>query len=261
MRALRQLQQDFQQYLLRGDAGPVSAQVIGSERVPITTRLGIYGGAYVGRLVEALVSNYPALHSLMGEADFHALGEAYVRAHDSQSFSIRYYGDALADFLSQVPQYAEVPVLGELARWEWAMSCAFDAADAPALDAAVLQAIDADDWARLRFAWHPSVSRLDLNWNVPQLWRALSDEEEPPQLSYTEDGAPWVLWRQQLTTYFRSLAQPEGAALDAARNGATFGALCELVCVHAGAEAAPARAATLLRGWVEGGLISGVQLD
>ena len=69
------------------------------------------------------------LAKLLGEADFAALAAAYIAAHDSPYFSIRYYGDALAKFLATREDYAAAPVLAELAQWEWAMTAVFDAAD------------------------------------------------------------------------------------------------------------------------------------
>jgi hypothetical protein len=257
--ALSQLQGDFQQYLLRGDAGALAPQVIGSARVPIATRLAIYGDAYVGRLADALGSNFPALASLMGEEDFRTLAEAYIRAHDSPFFSIRYYGDALVAFLAAEAPYAEVPVLAELARWEWCMRGVFDAADADSLDAAALKEIAPEHWALLRLQWHPSVARLDLNWNVPQLWQAVTGETAQPELAYSARPEPWLLWRQGLTTYFRSLTPAEQTLLDAARAGAPFGELCELLCAEVGAASAPAQAAALLRAWVDAGLITGAR--
>jgi len=254
MSTLARTQEDFQNYLLRGDA-VVEQHVVGTARVPVATRLAIYGGAYRSRLADALAANFPALATLLGEADFHTLAGEYVRAHDSPYFSIRYYGDALAQFLTTRENYAAAPVLAELARWEWAMSGVFDAADAAPLAHEKLARLPPQQWAQLRFTFHPSVQRLTLWWNVPQLWRALTDDTERPAASLTAEPVEWLLWRQELSTYFRSLPQTEAAALDGALRGWPFGELCELLCEKLGDPAAPAQAATLLRGWVASGLI------
>ena len=254
MTSLALIQSDFQDYLLRG-SGTVSAHVLGTARVPVETRLGIYAGAYGSRLVDALRSNYPALAVLLGEADFEALGAEYVRTHDSPFFSIRNYGEALPEFLAQQATYAEVPLLAELARWEWALGAVFDAADATPLTAAALARIPPADWAQLSFEWHPSVRRIALAWNVPQLWQALTRGGERPELALLPEPIEWLAWRQELRTYFRSLSASEAAALDAARAGDSFGALCERLQAGLGERAAPAQAATLLRGWVDAGLI------
>ena len=251
---LARVQRDFQQYLLRGDTA-VEAHVVGTARVPVSTRLGVYAGAYRSRLAEALAHNYPALARLLGEADFHALAAEYVAAHDSPFFSIRYYGDALPQLLATREHYAAAPVLAELAQWEWAMAGAFDAADATPLGPEALARVAPQRWARLRFGWHASVQRLTLWWNVPQLWQALTDEGERPPASLAAAPLPWLLWRSELTTYFRSLSKTEAAVLDAARSGWPFGELCALLCEELDESEAPAQAAALLRGWIGSGLI------
>ena len=123
---------------------------------------------------------FPALAQLLGEADFHALAAEYVRTHDSPYFSIRYYGEALPQFLAAHENYAAAPVLAELAGWEWTMTGVFDAADAAPLTHAALSRVAPQQWARLRFTWHPSVRRLALSWNAPQIWQALTEDRERP---------------------------------------------------------------------------------
>jgi hypothetical protein len=254
MSGLAQLQQQFQDYLLRGD-GAVVARVVGTARVPVDTRLGIYAGAYRSRLAEALATNYPVLARLLGEADFGALAREYIAAHDSPFYSIRYYGHELAGFLATREHYAAAPVLAELAQWEWAMSSVFDAADATPLGPEDLARIPPLEWAQLRLRWHPSVQRLTLWWNVPPLWKALSEDGERPEMTLGATPAEWLLWRENLTTYFRSLGKAEASVLDAARNGWPFGELCALLCEELGESEAPAQAAALLRTWIAAGLI------
>jgi hypothetical protein len=131
----------------------------------------------------------------------------------------------------------------------------FDAADAAPLEAAALARVAPGEWAGLRFTLHPSVRRLALEWNAPQLWKALTDGEERPELRVVAEPVEWLLWRQDLKSYFRSLEPTEALVLDAARAGATFGELCERLAAVHGAERAPGEAATLLAGWVAAGLL------
>jgi len=254
---LASVQGEFQEYLLRG-ARAIEERVLGSARVPVATRLGIYAGAYGSRLIDALGSNYPALAALLGEDDFRTLGARYVQTHDSPYFSIRCYGEALAEFLAHDAAYADVPLLAELARWEWALSEVFDAADAVPLAPQALAQVAPADWAQLRFTLHPSVRRLALRWNAPQLWKSLTEGSERPELQVLPEPLEWLAWRRDLRTWFRSLEPVEAAALDAARAGAAFGELCELLAEVRGAAAAPAAAAALLNGWLTGGLVVAV---
>jgi hypothetical protein len=254
MSDLAAIQDDFQAYLLRGSQA-IAGRVAGSTTVPVAVRLGIYGGAYGSRLSDALQANYAALAKLLDE-DFPALAHEYVRSHDSPFFSIRYYGDQLARFLAAEEKYSGAPILAELASWEWTMSCVFDAADATPITHEALTRVRPQEWARLRFQWHPSVARLALHWNAPQLWQALSEDGARPEVCFNAEATAWLLWRAGLTTYFRSLTSIEAAVLDAARSGWPFGELCQLLCERVGDAQAPLEAATFLRGWIAAGLIT-----
>jgi hypothetical protein len=256
MSRLTEVQVDFQHFLLHGDVAAIEPHVVGTARVPVSTRLSIYGDGYGSRLIEALEANFPVLSELLGKEDFESLGAAYVRACPSQFFSIRYYGHALADFLAAEPKYATAPVLAELARWEWAMTEVFDATDAESIGPQDLAKVPPQKWAELRFHWHPSIRRLALTWNAPQIWKAVSDDAEPPEVTLSSEPVEWLLWRQELRTYFRSLQSAEAAAFEAARQGQPFGELCALLCEEFGETQAPAKAAGFLREWVESGLLT-----
>ena len=256
MSALTRIQDDFQAFMLRASRD-IESHVVGTERVPVATRLAIYGDGYRSRLIEVLEANYPALAKLLGPEDFAALGTAYVRAHDSSFRSVRYYGAELATFLSAQPEYEQVPVLGELARWEWAMTEVFDAADAVPLNTSALAQIAPHHWAELHFEFHPSLRRLELFWNAPQMWKVLTaDGAERPEPEVQAHATPWVLWREELQTYFRSLQGSEAAALDAARERASFGEICGVLAAHCSEAEIPLRAAGYLKRWLQDGLIT-----
>jgi hypothetical protein len=251
---LRDLQSCFQRFLLAEDTS-IERHVIDTPQAPAAVRLGIYADAYRSRLVEALESNFPVLAELLGASDFERLGSAYVRAHDSTCFTVRYYGDRLAQFLASDSRYASIPVLTELARWEWAMAIVFDAADVPPIDASALAAVLPEEWAYLQLRLSPSVQLLDLAWNVADIWKAVTDETERPQATLLEQPATWMLWREKLQIYFRSLSTTEAAVLEAARSGQSFGDLCLLLSELVGPEQAAGRAAGYLRQWLQAGLI------
>lgn len=103
---------------------------------------------------------------------------------------------------------------------------------------------------------HPSVRCVDLTWNAPQIWKAVQDGGAVPKPECCLRQASWLLWRQGLQIFFRSLSPVEAIALQLLREGKSFGELCEGLARHVGEEQAPLEAAGLLRGWVEGGLLA-----
>jgi len=253
---LREWQQRFQQSVVQPqhrDETLMDALQPGS--ISRQLQFDIYRNAYVFRLIDALLSNYPALHQLLGDHDFKQLGEAYLDRHPPAHASIRWFGDAMAGFLAGCTPYSGVPVLSELARFEWALRHTIDAADCEPITAAALQAIAPEQWGALRFALHPSITVLPLQWNTPQIWRALTTGQTPPE---PEPGAThWIVYRQpDLVSSWRSVAEPELAALRCVAAGGSFADICERVAQHSPAlDAGAAASASLLRLWVEQGLI------
>ena len=255
MSNLARIQWDLQEFLLH-ESGAAHGHIAAAGRASVTTRLGIYSRAYHARLREALVSNYPAVAKMLGEAHFTELAQEYIASHDSHFFSIRYYGHALAHFVASEPGYKSMPFLADLARWEWMMAEVYDAADADPINAAQLESRQTSEWSSLRVTFHPSVRMMSLAWNVPQLWKALMDDAERQRAKQERQPVSWLLWRHELRELFRPVSEAEQHLLNAARIGENFGGLCVLACDHFREDEAPAHVAAFWRDWVESGLIT-----
>jgi hypothetical protein len=244
---LRNLQHDFQRHVLKGDAAIMDA-VNSTPAVPATTRLTVYSNAYRIRLAEALASNMPRLKELLGDAQFGVIAAEYVDAHPSQFASIRWFGDRLAQSLER--SHPSQPWLAELAHWEWALAASFDASDATAVGVECLASVAPGDWAALQLQFHPSVQYLELATNAQALFKALAEEQQPPQPAMLEHPQPWLLWRQDLKTQYRSLERDEAAAVRIVRAGGTFGAMCEALCEWHEGDEVPLVAAGMLKRWI-----------
>jgi hypothetical protein len=254
---LRELQQDMQRHLL-GEASAVTAAIVDAPPLPAAERLAIYRNAYQVRLIDALHDTYPILHGLLGDEVWVALGRAYVAAHPSVFRSIRWYGGELADFLARCPPYGDEPILAEVALLEWTLAEVFDAQDAKGLQRAALAAVDPALWESLTFKFHPSLRRLEFSWNTAAVWKAMSADESPPRPEVATAPVPWLLWRQNLQNYFRSMSGVESAALDSALRGRSFGEICEDLSALLPVEEIPAAAAGLLATWADSGILCGI---
>jgi Putative DNA-binding domain len=257
---LRELQEQFQSHLLNGDPCIVP-RIVGTPRVNAPARLAIYSDAYRLRLLEALRVDFPALHTLAGDAEFERIGRAYLDAHPSGHFSIRYFGQHLAAFLHRDDRWQEQPVFAEMGAFEWALGLSFDASDSPLIGVEDVAAIPPGAWAHMRLDLHPSLQRLDLLWNVPGLWKAIEEEQSPQAPIAADHPLAWVIWRRDLKTYFRSAPVDEACALDLLRQGERFATLCEGLCEWIDETQAAAQAALYLRRWVDDGLVSRIGLD
>jgi len=255
--SLADLQRAFQNYLL-ASSDTFRAAVRDTRKADRVTLLDVYRDGYALRLIEALTNDYPGLMAMAGPADFDHMARAYIAAHPSHHPSIRWYGKDVADFLGATPPYSRTPAAAEMARFEWALGEAFDSPDATPDTADTLMALLPEAWETLAFTVLPSLRRLTLAFDVPQAWQR-REEVEPGNLDVKRAAQPvrWAIWRPELVSNFRSLDEDDAALLDALADGRTFPELCEAVAPFTGEEQAPARAASLLRAWVEGGLIAG----
>ncbi|OGI38990.1 MAG: hypothetical protein A2V91_05250 [Candidatus Muproteobacteria bacterium RBG_16_64_10] len=260
MNRLRHTQSDFQDYLLRRE-GPMAGQIAGSEQVDAQARLEIYANAYRLRLLEALDGDFVALRAQVGPERFEKIGRAYIDARPSDHFSLRYYGRHMAHFLAETEPYRDEPLLAELATFDWALTVAFDSADSPVATVGDMACIAPDNWPRLTFVPHASVQRLNLAWNAPVIWKAADKDESLPAPKEAEFPVGWVVWRQDLQIYFRSLAVDEAFALDALLRGETFGALCEGLTEWIDAQNVAVHAAGLLKQWLTDGLIKEIKIE
>jgi hypothetical protein len=258
MMRLRQVQRELQRHLLGENSAALDA-IVDAPPLPAALRLAIYGDGYRVRLIEALEDTYPKLHTLLGDEVFVALGAAFVAAHPSVHRSIRWYGRELAQFLERRPPHDAQPLLAELALLEWTLSEVFDSADAQSLERAAFTAIDPAAWSELEFEFHPSLRRLELHWNTAAAWQALDRGEAPRPPERAPLPVPWLLWRRELKNYFRSLTAEEAAALDLARGGGNFGAMCEALCAWLPEDEIPLRAAGLLGAWADSGIVIGIR--
>lgn len=251
---LARLQGRFLQGLLE-NGQDCEADILPTPGADTGRRMDIYRNAYRYRLLEALAESYPAVHTLLGDERFDELGQAYILARPSRYRSIRWFGDGLGDFLDQHPAFKDWPVVAEMARFEWTLRAAFDAADRDALGLEQLRALQPEAWVGLGLEFHPSLQLLDLRWNVPRLWGAI-DADEPPIAPEQNDYAiVWAVWRKGLQTLYRSLEVDEAWMLGEMQRGGAFGAVCAGLTEWVDEFNAPQRAAGLLSQWVGEGLV------
>jgi hypothetical protein len=242
------------------DGAGLAAFLRGDARCSALARLELYANAYFQRVHDALAEDYAALAAALGAAWFRDVVTAYLVAHPPAHPSLRFAGAALARFLDDAPGAApfrrRFPFAADLTRLEWALSLAFDAADAEPLRREDLAAVPLADWEELTFALHPSLRTLRLDWPVAALREAFdAGATAPPHPPASPEPCAVVVWRRDERVLFRTAEPLELELLDAARAGEPFGALCVRAARALGEPAAPARVAGWLAAWVAAGLL------
>ncbi|MBC8007143.1 MAG: putative DNA-binding domain-containing protein [Prolixibacteraceae bacterium] len=255
MKQLAEIEAHFQSNVLTGDRA-IDAQVEGDSEAFREARLAIYRDAYRLRLIEVLGTDYEVLHAYLGDELFNALADAYVTKHPSIFRNVRWFGGKLAEFLVATPRYAEHPELAELAQFEWSLGRAFDSPDEYAVRFEEVAAVPAEAWADLGFRPHPSLQIAELRTNAVAIWKELGKGGNSPAPQTFPEPVAWVIWRKHHSPFFRSLESDEAWALKAMLAHASFGEICTGLCEWVDEDAAAARAAGMLRGWVEEGWIA-----
>jgi hypothetical protein len=248
--SLARLQQCMQGAITAGGQPPALA---GNAR-----GLQVYRTAWRARLIEALRSNYPVLHRVLGDEAFNALADDYLRAHPSAKRSIRWFGDALPGYLRTHIDTMAHPAVADLAHMEWAICLAFDAADHVPLRIEHLASVAPEAWPTLRFALQPGFALLDLAWSVAPVWRELSEADEPDHPVAPPEALDntILVWRQGLSPRWRSVAPLEADLLRAIDAGEDFGELCTRAVTAVGEADAAATVVGHLQQWVADELLA-----
>jgi hypothetical protein len=255
MKPLPELQNTFQAYLL-GQSDDIAQSVNDTAKANRDLMLSIYRHGYFSRLHECLAVDYSAVRAVLGEEAFEAMARAYVEAHPSRNANVRWLGQYLAEFLRHYAPTQDRTEVIEMAEFEWALGLALDAADDEAMAVEELMQLSGEQWATLTIRPRANVQRLTLRSMAPKAW--VRHEEKAPG-SLTVEAAPqpvdWLVWRKDTTPQFRSMEKDEAWAFDAAASGAGFAELCEGLARFMPADRAAARAAGLLRAWIDAGLL------
>ncbi len=248
----------FEQHLLaqtpEADSG-FAATLLGGPTLDVDTGLAIYHNAYRARLQEVLRHDFSAIFYWLGDDEFAALAEAYVRRYPSTHYSLRWLGERLPTFILEHFVAEQSAPLAELARLEWAFTLAFDAPQGAPLNLEDMAVLPPQAWPGLQVELTPSVQTLLCRFNTLAIWRASKGESDFPDSHALDCVQICLVWRHQNVCNYRSLEPAESCALAGmVTTGWTFAELCEQLAVTY-SEGAPLQAVTWLKQWLQEGLL------
>lgn len=248
MNSLRKLQHEFLGYLLDGANVDVVERIQSTSGRSAKQRLTFYGNAYRMRLREALSTDYERLHAYLGDELFETLVQQYIDIYPSQHPSLRYFGRHMAELVQALEPFNELKEVVEITRIEKGFADSFDAADSDCISVDQLSSLQPEAWVTLRLRFHDSVQLLPQRYNSFQIWKALSNEEKPPQK--TVDDSTWLIWRQQLVSRYRALDSAELTALAITISGGSFADVCAALVDYYSEQETPLRAVGYLQQWI-----------
>ena len=224
--ALRELQRAFAAALLDEDDRAILPHLV-EDGLPAGERLRIYRNTCRSTLVATLRMTYPALERLVGERFFDAVAERYVDAHPAASGYLNDYGGHFAAFVAGLDAVRDLPYLPDVARFEWALSVAANAPDAPILEPRSLLAVDVDDRAALAFEPHPSLQLLALDHPADEIADAVlaGNEAAMREVDLASGPVRLVVHRGQQGLEAERLQESAYAFMSRVCSGERFGAL------------------------------------
>lgn len=254
---LAEVQSKFQAGILEDDR-VVLASIADSHRTDRATLFSVYYDAYRLRLAEFLSNDYPILRTRLGDEAFGRLVEDYILSAPSRQRNARWYGARLPEFMQAAASWRTSRGAIDLARFERALSDAFDAADAPLISIDALAKVSPEDWPRIAFEFHPSFMLLDLARGTAELHEALINEKAPPGVPQGEEAV--IFWRNDNQSFYRLVAEIERTALIEAERGEKVSDICALLAFQAGDEDVTQRFAGFLSQWLADGLVTRLSL-
>jgi hypothetical protein len=160
-------------------------------------RLALYRGNVLANSIAALRQHFPVLEQIVGETFFEGLARAFWQAMPPTCANLATFGAQLPVFLETFEPTAHLPYLADVARLEWAVHQAEDAADLP-VDAV------SEEPAVLTM---PGTSVLVSTFPIAHIWLA-HQADSPMDMSH-------ITWTAQGALVFRAGWRVQVAPLDA----------------------------------------------
>jgi len=185
-------------------------------------RFAIYRNNVVFGLIEALGARFPVCRRLLGAECFDATAAAFARRRPPCSPVLHDYGEGFGEFLETFPPLAEFDYLGDMARFEAALSRAYYSADATPLAPAVLASMAPEELHRSSLALHPSLEIIASKRPVLSIWRA-HQGDGPPSIATLDCCEDALILRPDLEVEAHLLPSGGRVFLAAILEGRTLG--------------------------------------
>ncbi|MEL6914278.1 MAG: DNA-binding domain-containing protein [Pseudomonadota bacterium] len=133
-------------------------------------RFDVYRNNVAVSLTEALVTGFPTVHGVVGDAFFRAMAGVFLRRHPPASALMMFYGAEMPDFLAGFAPAATLPYLPDVARIDLGLRRAYHAEDATPLAAEALR-IEPEALMAARLALAPAVHILRSAYPIHGIWQ------------------------------------------------------------------------------------------
>lgn len=184
-------------------------------------RFDIYRNNVFAGLIKVLAGRFPVVRQLVGEDFFRAAARIFIERDPPRSPILLLWGESFADFLQGFEPARELAYLADVARLEWARHAACHAADAPALDARHLAAIDPQAIGGMRLGLHPSLRLVRSPYPVVSIWERHQTQDRMAPLALTQAESALVV-RPHLQVLVHRIGPSTAAFVAGLQSGQTL---------------------------------------
>lgn len=189
----------------------------------------VYRNTVLKGCADALLSLYPSVHRLTGDAWMQAAALDAVRADPPSGGDLQHYGERFPAFLDEALAGSDLPWLSEVARLDRLWNESHVAADAPVLDVAAIARLDPGRLAASCLVPHPAARwRWSADWPAFSLWDAARSHAADPNPPHWQ-GQGALLTRPSGAVVVLDIEAAECALLDACADGTSLGEALDAV--------------------------------
>ncbi len=228
-------------------------QVNTSVGVSRERRLAVYAEAYFARALEALRTDYPALHTILGEERFREVTGGLLLAQPPSSFTLADFGEGLPQLLPELLRGNEPRWLSELALLERSVvEVTLSDLPRPFIDGQLPS--DPEVWAGAQVLISSALRLVKLTHCVDSVW-PLAMAGSAAVAAPAEEERLLVVVRDPSGVVFHPLSREGWEVLADLRGGRCLGTICNRIAETGG----QSEHVTLwFRSWMEQGWFSGV---
>lgn len=201
---------------------PVPPGLVGPEGAPSALRFGVYRNNVMVGLVEALRANFPAVARLVGEPFFTVMARDFARAAPPAAPMMHDYGADFPAFVATFGPASGIGYLADVARIERAVTEAYHAAEADALDPAALAAIPPHRAGELRPRVHPSLRVVRSRHPALTIWRMNTGDGRPGPVDLGAGGEDALVVRPAAGVELRAMPPGGFEFVDALAMGSSL---------------------------------------
>lgn len=209
-------------------------RVTGNDRLLPVQQVEIYREQFWLRHTASLLEDFPGVAGVVGQADWERLVEEYLAAHPPTGYSLRDLGEHFPAFVEAATFIDHHELCVDMARLEWAYVEAFDAPDAPRLDAEKLAAIPEPAWEHARVLLDPALRLVRVSYPVGTLRRQLRDAKPGVHVPIPErEPQNLVVYRALRNLFWHHVGNGAFALLSALKDGLPLVAAAERAIAEA----------------------------